>query len=80
MNNLNPRYLPATAPVDVARVYPPDIVRQLVDVENWPPADRNARIDKLTLELHRRGLARDPANDSMAGVWASMRTVAGLLR
>lgn len=80
MNALNHRYLPTTAPVDVACVYPPDIVRQLIDVENWPPADRNARIDKLTMELHRRGLARAPADESMAGVWASLRTVAGLLR
>ena len=80
MSALNPRYLPATAPVDVASLYPPDIVRQLIDVENWPPADRNGRIDKLTLELARRGLARAPADDSMLGVWAGLRTVAGLLR
>ena len=87
-NTLSPRYLPATAPggllpiapVGVSRLYPPDMVRALTDVENWPPLDRRTRINTLTAELHRRGLVRDPADDSMAQVWADRRTVAGLLR
>ena len=69
-----PLYLPASLPaVTVSHLYPPDMVAALLDVRRWPAHQRNTRINLLTAELHRRGLVRDPADDSRAHTWAALR-------
>ena len=71
---LAPLYLPASlTAITVSHLYPPDMVAALLDVKHWPAQQRNTRINTLTAELHRRGLVRDPADDSRAHTWAALR-------
>ena len=65
-------------PVAISGLYPPDLVRALRDVENWPVSQQLSRIDKLTDEAARRGLARPRHDESMAGAWRSMAAARGL--
>lgn len=64
------------AEVGISAHLPTDLRTALMDVENWPPADRMRRIEKLTDEAARRGLARDRGDISMAGRWDSARGAA----
>ena len=50
------------AEVGISELFPPDLRRALMDVGNWPPSQREARINQLTDEATRRGLAR-PRHD-----------------
>ena len=45
------------ADVGISELFPADLRRALMDVENWPPRQREARINQLTDEATRRGLA-----------------------
>ena len=63
----------------ISHHYPPDMRQALLQALDWPTAaQRIARIDQLTDELARRGLARGRDDGSMAPVWDAMRTVAQL--
>ena len=53
------------AEVGISELFPADLRRALMDVENWPPSQREARINQLTDEATRRGLAR-PRHDVRA--------------
>ena len=61
------------ADVGVSDLLPPDLRKALMDVENWPAADRQARIEKLTDEAARRGLVRARADMSMDIHWRAVR-------
>lgn len=64
------------ADIGISAHLPPDLRTALMDAENWPPRDRMHRIDKLTDEAARRGLARDRGDCSMASQWARTRGAA----
>ena len=55
----------------ISALLPPDLRRALIDAENWPQAERLRRIDQLTDEAVRRGLARRRDDTSMATEWAA---------
>ena len=69
----DPAQQPATRQVAIATLYPSDMVVALLDVKHWHPEQRNTPINTLTAELCRRGLVRDPADDSRADTWAALR-------
>ena len=64
------------ADVGVSELLPPDLRVALMDCENWPPAERMRRIEKLTDEAARRGLVRDRADLSMEAQWRQARGAA----
>ena len=61
------------ADVGVSALLPPDLRKALMDCENWPPAQRLARIEKLTDEAARRGLARERTDTSMQAHWEHIK-------
>lgn len=61
------------ADVGVSDLLPPDLRKALMDCKNWPPADRLARIEKLTDEAAKRGLVRQRGDTSMEAEWSRRR-------
>ena len=61
------------AAVGVSELLPPDLRKALMDCENWPPAERWVRIDKLTDEAARRGLVRERDDVGMLAQWDKCR-------
>ena len=65
------------AEVGVSELLPPDLRKELMDVENRPLAERVKRIDKLTDEAARRGLVRERGDLSMDVHWRAQRPERG---
>ena len=63
----------ALADVGVSELLPPDLRKALMDVENWPPAQRQSRINELTDEAGRRGLARHRDDTSRLVQWQAKK-------
>lgn len=61
------------AEVGISAHLPADLRIALMDAENWPQAERLRRIEQLTDEAARRGLARRRSDTSMASEWDTAR-------
>jgi hypothetical protein len=64
------------ADVGISELLPPDLRTALMDAENWPKAERLIRIERLTDEAARRGLASERSDTSLADRWAGARGAA----
>ena len=60
-----------------SELLPPDLRAALIACAIWPESTRTARIDALTDEATRRGLARNRADASMEAQWLQQRPARG---
>lgn len=67
---------PTLAELGISSIYPPGLRRALIDAENWPATERLQRIDALTLEAVRLGLARRPDDTSLHPLSSAQRAAA----